>query len=115
MLIVSPIRQLSAAVALTVLLGAVACSATSGRTTDERAADAALAAQVRSALGADHELYSWHIDIDVKRGVVELTGFVYSDKDRQLARTDAEAVPGVQSVDMQIVLMGGGISSESSN
>jgi osmotically-inducible protein OsmY len=114
-LIERPIRLLPAALALSAMLALVACSATPRRTTDERAADATLAAQVRSALSADHDLYSWHIDIDVKRGAVELSGFVYSDKDRQLARTDAEAVPGVQSVDMQIVLMGGGISSESSN
>lgn len=70
---------------------------------------------MRSALSADHDIYSWHIDVDVNRGVVELKGFVYEGKDRRLAQTEAESVPGVHSVDMEIALMGGGISSESSN
>ncbi|MGA2861014.1 MAG: BON domain-containing protein [Steroidobacteraceae bacterium] len=106
---------LLAVVALAAALALAACSTTPHRTSAERAADAELAARVRSALSADHDIYSWHIDVDVNRGVVELKGFVYEDKERQLAQSDAESVPGVHSVDMEIALMGGGISSESSN
>ena len=89
-----------------------ACS-TTPRTPEQRAADAELAAQVRSALSADDAIYAPHIDVDVVRGEVHLKGFVYPDRERQLAQVDAEAVPEVRAVDMKLGLMGGGISGNS--
>jgi len=98
--------------ALTVVVAAGACTSTP-RTTDERAVDSELAAQVQAALRADHGIYSQHIDVDVERGEVHLKGFVYSDTERQLAQSDAESVSGVQAVVMELDLMGGGISQSS--
>jgi|HubBroStandDraft_6_1064221.scaffolds.fasta_scaffold693332_2 osmotically-inducible protein OsmY len=98
--------------AFTVVVAAGACTSTP-RTTDERAVDSELAARVQAALRADHGIYSPHIDVDVERGEVHLKGFVYSDTERQLAQSDAESVPGVQAVVMELDLMGGGISQSS--
>lgn len=105
-------RPLPVALVLAAVVAAGACSSTP-RTTDERAADATLAARVQAALRADHAIYSPHIDVEVERGEVHLKGFVYSDTERQLAQTDAESVPGVLTVDMELDLMGGGISQSS--
>ncbi len=112
MIIEVPKLPLLAALALAAVVTAAACTSTP-RTTDERAADAELAARVQAALRADHAIYSQHVDVEVERGEVHLKGFVYSDTERQLAQTDAESVPGVQTVDMELDLMGGGISQSS--
>ena len=98
--------------ALALVVAAGACTSTP-RTTDERAVDSELAARVQAALRADHGIYSQHVDVDVERGEVHLKGFVYSDTERQLAQSDAESVPGVQTVVMELDLMGGGISQSS--
>lgn len=107
----SPLR--SGLPALAAAFALIACSTTAPRTPSERASDAEIAAQVRSALGAEQGIYSPHIEVEVERGEVHLKGFVYSDSDRQLAQSDAESVPGVQAVIMEIDLMGGGISENS--
>ena len=106
-------HRLLVVIALAAVSAVTACSTTPPRTAAERAADAELAALVQSALHADRAIYSPHIDVEVKRGEVHLKGFVYSDTERQLAQSDAESVPGVQTVDMEIGLMGGGISESS--
>jgi osmotically-inducible protein OsmY len=93
--------------------GFVACSTTPRKTETERATDAALAAQVEAALLADPNIYARHIDVVVDRGVVALGGFVWSNKDYQLARNDAASIPGVKTVDMQMELMRGGVSGTS--
>jgi osmotically-inducible protein OsmY len=105
-------RPVPAVLALTVIVAASGCTGTP-RTTDERAVDSELAARVQAALRADHGIYSQHIDVDVERGEVHVKGFVYSDAERQLAQSDAESVPGVQAVVMELDLMGGGISQGS--
>jgi osmotically-inducible protein OsmY len=105
-------RPLLVALVLAAVVVAGACTGTP-RTTDERAEDATLAARVQAALRADHAIYSQHVDVEVERGEVHLKGFVYSDTERQLAQTDAESVPGVKTVDMELDLMGGGISQSS--
>jgi osmotically-inducible protein OsmY len=108
-----PNRLLLAVVAVAVLVGAASCSTTPRRTSEEQASDADIKAKVVSALKSDQNLLSEHIDVVIDRGVVQLKGFVYSDHERSLARTDAESVPGVQSVDIELDLMGGGISEAS--
>jgi osmotically-inducible protein OsmY len=87
-----------AAVALAAVLCASGCSTPDRRTAQERVADQAIAAQVEAALGADQGVYSQHIDIDARRGVVWLTGWVLSaNEEKEAVRTSA-AVPGVRRV-----------------
>lgn len=85
----------SAAIAAALI---AACSAPQARNPDDPAADRALAEQVRAALHADPNLYAEHVDIDVKRGVVRLSGFVYTAREERLALQDSAAVPGAQRV-----------------
>jgi osmotically-inducible protein OsmY len=90
-----------------------ACSTLPSRTPTERSADAAIAAEVESALLADPNIYARHIDVTVDRGVVELSGFVWTNQEYLLARNDAAAVPGVRAVNAQMDLLRGGISGTS--
>jgi osmotically-inducible protein OsmY len=109
-----PKRLLPVSAMLLAVFATAACSTLAPRTSAQRATDAELASRVQAALRADPVIYSPHIDVEVERGEVHLKGFVYSDRERQQAQTDAETVPGVQTVDMEMAIMGGGIS-ESSN
>jgi hypothetical protein len=96
---------------LVVAFGIVACATLQpSQTPAERAADASLAHNVRLALNADPQLYSRHVDISVDNGVVRLGGYVWSSDDFLLARNDAEGVPGVKAVDLQMQLMRGGMN-----
>jgi osmotically-inducible protein OsmY len=87
-----------------------ACSTLPSRTPAERGADAAIAAEVESALLADPNIYARHIDVSVDRGVVELGGFVWTNQEYLLARDDAASIPGVRAVNTQMDLTRGGIS-----
>jgi BON domain len=99
--------------ALIAVCAAAACSTLPSRTPTERSADAALAAEVESVLRADPNIYARHIDVSVDRGVVELGGFVWTNQEYLLARSDAAAVPGVRAVNTQMDLLRGGISGTS--
>lgn len=93
--------------------GMVACSTAPLRSDAERAADAAAAAQVESALNADARIYARHIDVSVNQGVVHLGGYVWSDDAFLFAKNDAAAVPGIQAVVNEMELMRGGVSGTS--
>ncbi|HEX4586133.1 MAG TPA: BON domain-containing protein [Burkholderiaceae bacterium] len=77
---------------------AFACSAPDPRTAQERGADEAVAAQVEAALQSDDIIYARHIDVEARRGVVWLTGWVITADQARKAVIVASAVPGVQRV-----------------
>lgn len=77
--------------------GAVAC-VTTHKTEGERAADATTVEHVQAALSADRTLFSRHITIRADNGVVTLGGYVWTPEELQMAREDAQAVPGVAKV-----------------
>ncbi len=85
------------ALAAVVGCGTVAC-ATTHKTEAERAADTATVEHVQAALSADRTLFSRHITIRADNGVVTLGGYVWTPEELQMAREDAEAVPGVAKV-----------------
>jgi hyperosmotically inducible protein len=66
--------------------------------------DAALAARVKQALGADPELRSLPLSVATYRGVVQLSGYMDSDAQIQKALAVTRAVPGVQSVSNELQL-----------
>jgi len=78
------------------------------RTAAERAADDDLAARVDRALLGDPQMYARHIDVDATRGVVRLSGFVWTSDDLYEAQRVAANVPGVTKVVDQLELMVGG-------
>jgi osmotically-inducible protein OsmY len=94
-----------AAVVLVVAAGTFGCATPDPRTPDQRASDQAIASQIHSALLADSNVYSSHINVDVKGGVVWLTGWVTSAEESQAAVGDISAVPGVRRVVDQVELM----------
>jgi len=98
------------ALAAMAVCGIVACSTAPPRSEAERAADAAIAAQVEAALRGDPSLYAQHIVVAVDRGVVRLGGLVWSDEELQLASRDAASVSGVRTVVSDMELVRGGIS-----
>jgi osmotically-inducible protein OsmY len=83
------------------------------RTPAERAADTTIADQVEAALTADPNIYAWHIDVAVDRGVVHLGGYVWEPGDFLIARRDAASVPGVKAVITQMELKRAGLSGPS--
>lgn len=64
----------------------------------QREQDEVLATRVRRALRADPSVYARHIEVSCERGVVRLTGFVFSGEDAHLALRAAQAVEGVRDV-----------------
>ncbi|MBS0393271.1 MAG: BON domain-containing protein [Proteobacteria bacterium] len=78
------------------------------RSPAERDADHALAAQVERALSQDPQIYARHIEVDSERGVVHLSGYVWSAEELYEARRVAAQVAGVHSVVDELELMVGG-------
>ena len=93
---------------VTISLLVNACVAHPPKSAAERAADERLALAVAAALEADRAIYARHIDIDADRGVILLTGFVWSPDELYEAPRVAGLVPGVTRVVSQIELMVGG-------
>lgn len=99
--------------AASLLLSAVAALATvayAGNGTD----DAAIKANVESALQADKVLFAKHINVTVKQGEVRLGGFVEKQTDIERAKKDAEGVSGVRTVKNDMTLKQGSAESGTS-
>ena len=84
------------------------CTASARRTAEEQAVDDALAARVEQVLLADSRIYARHIDVDANRGVIRLSGIVWTSDDLYEARRIAATVPGVTRVVDQLELSIGG-------
>ena len=85
--------------ALAALLAAGGCAATQNQQAPgEYVDDASLTGKVKSALIADPVAKSNQIEVETYRGVVQLSGFVDSQKERSAAVKVAEGVQGVKSV-----------------
>jgi len=69
--------------------------------------DSALAAKVKSALGADPDLKLLAIDTGAAGGVVTLYGTADTRAHRERAAQVASSVPGVKSVRNQLVIVAG--------
>jgi osmotically-inducible protein OsmY len=95
-------------VVIAATLSVGACATQPRRTAAERAADDATAARVEQALSGDPQIYARHIDVDAERGVVRLSGFVWSSEDFFEAKRVAATVPGVTGVISELEMMVGG-------
>ena len=102
----SPCR-LAVVIAVAAAVGLTSCAAQTARSEGERAADEALAVCVERALLEDSAIYARHIDVDVTRGVVRLSGFVWTSDDLYEAKRVAANVRGVTAVVDQLELMVG--------
>ena len=90
---------LSACAALLSAAALVSCAATpTHESTGETVDDSAITAKVKAELVKDHDTKAREIGVNTYRGVVQLSGFVGSDAERQAAEKDASQVTGVRSV-----------------
>ncbi len=105
-------KTLVALIASGTLLTAAACSSTrTQRAPGEQVDDAALLTSVKSALVANSVTEAGEVNVDVNRGVVKLSGFVDTPKEKSAAADVAGKVDGVQSVQNDIAVKGGGDST----
>jgi hyperosmotically inducible periplasmic protein len=100
-------KTLVALIASTALLGTAACSATrTQRAPGEEIDDAVLLTKVKSALVKDSVTEAGEVNVDVYRGVVKLSGFVDTPKEKTTAAEVAGKVSGVKSVQNDITVHG---------
>ncbi|MGH8251486.1 MAG: BON domain-containing protein [Steroidobacteraceae bacterium] len=93
-------KTLATAIAATVMLGTIACSATrTQRAAGEQVDDAVVLTNVKSALIANPVTEGGEINVDVNRGVVQLNGFVDSADEKSSAGKLARKVDGVKDVE----------------
>ena len=103
------IAVIAAAVVLTGCAG-MNKSADKGSTQQQGASqatdDSAITARAKSALAADPELASSKIDVATSAGVVKLKGDIKSLALRRKAEALVKALPGVKSIDNQLIITG---------
>lgn len=105
--------QMGCAAALAALMvGAAGCASGPRRTDAQKQLDRETAQRVEAALQADKDLYSNHIQVDAKNGVVYLSGYVWQPPDLLEAERVASLVDGVTRVvdDLELQLNGIGNS-----
>lgn len=95
-----PTQRGLAAVAVACAL--TACATLDDRSADERAADAALAHRIEATLAAEPGLYANHVQVEVRRGVVLLSGMVGDESDLRATLRTCYAIAGVRRVDDQL-------------
>jgi osmotically-inducible protein OsmY len=99
------LKRLFAFFGVVVLAGILGCAATStSEGTGEYVDDSAITTKVKSAMLGSSGLKSTDIHVETFRGVVQLSGFVDSEAQRDQAVRVAQGVGGVKSVknDMRV-------------
>jgi hyperosmotically inducible protein len=94
---------LSGALAAGALTGGCAATATSD-STGQYVDDTVITTRVKSALLGDEAVKSFAVSVETVKGVVQLSGFVNTAKQRSAAGADASAVPGVRSVRNNLIV-----------
>ncbi len=93
------------AVAAWFLAGCTNYSATGeGRTAGEVIDDSAIHTRVKASLIGARDLPGWRIDVDVREGVVVLTGQVDREEQRTRAIGIARGTPGVKDVEDRLTV-----------
>jgi osmotically-inducible protein OsmY len=77
---------------------AIGCSTTPPRSTEQIMASEAIANSVYAALNSDPIYFYRHVDVQVDKGVADLSGYVWSTEAIYRAREIAGRVPGVSRV-----------------
>ena len=105
-------HKLSRILSLTALVGVLStgffvggCASTSTRdSTGEYVDDAVITTKVKSALLGDEAVKSFAISVETMKNVVQLSGFVNTEAQKQAAGKDAAAVAGVQRVHNNLIV-----------
>ncbi len=83
---------------------AMAATASAMDKAGDAAGDAMITGKVKTALIADPDVKALKIDVDTKNGMVSLTGTADSAAHSDKAKSVAQAVQGVKSVDNQLTV-----------
>jgi hyperosmotically inducible protein len=90
------------------LLGALAAAADeTKRSFGEYADDKVVLSKVKSALVSDDTTDAGEINVEVHKGIVQLNGFVDSEKEKARAAEVAQAVSGVKGVENNLAIKQG--------
>jgi hyperosmotically inducible protein len=92
------ISSLATALTLLLLTGSLLADKTAGEVVD----DSAIQAELKTKLMGDNLFKGLGINIEVRKGVVQLGGFVDDAKDAEAAARTAAGVGGVKKVDNQL-------------
>jgi len=98
-------KQALSLLAIVATVGMVGCAATSkSESTGEYVDDTVLTGKVKTAIFEQPTLKSAEINVETFKGVVQLSGFVSSRENVDLAMSTARGVKGVSSVknDMRV-------------
>jgi osmotically-inducible protein OsmY len=95
-------RIIGCSIVMVVMLGCAGERTT--RSTGEYIDDSALTTKVKSALVADPEVKGTQMQVEVHRGVVQLSGFVDRAADAQRAVAVARNVEGVKEVRNNLIV-----------
>lgn len=99
------IRYVGLLLCLALALTAAACAGDrTSRSTGQVVDDNALAAKVKSAMIADPVVKGTQVEVEVFKGVVQLSGFVDSAASAQKAASIARNVHGVKEVRNNIIV-----------
>jgi osmotically-inducible protein OsmY len=83
----------------------VACASTPKQeSTGEFVDDSVITTKIKSLLAADDFLKSFQISVETRKGIVQLSGFVNSQKAVDQARQIARSVKGVESVRNDLIV-----------
>ena len=90
---------------LMLIIGFMACASTSKHeSTGEYVDDSVITTKVKSLLAGDDFLKSFSISVETYKGVVQLSGFVGSQKAVDKAGEIARSVKGVKSVKNDLIV-----------
>jgi osmotically-inducible protein OsmY len=95
-------RIIGCLIVMVVMLGCAGDRTT--RSTGEYIDDSTITTKVKSALVADPEVKGTQMQVDVHRGVVQLSGFVDRPADAQRAVAVARNVEGVKEVRNNLIV-----------
>jgi len=99
------IKRLGSMIAIGFLLGA--CAATPhSKSTGQTIDDAAIGTKVKAALVESPKTKASNIEVEVYKGVVQLSGFVDSKAEADEAQRIAQGVHGVQKVQNKLSVRG---------
>jgi osmotically-inducible protein OsmY len=92
-------------VVLMMIAAFVACASTPQQSsTGEVVDDSVITTKIKTQLASDEFLKSFQISVETRKGIVELSGFVDSQKAKDKAGQIARAVEGVKSVQNALIV-----------
>jgi osmotically-inducible protein OsmY len=92
-------------VVLMMIAAFVACASTPQQSsTGEYVDDSVITTKIKSLLAEDEFLKSFQISVETRKGIVELSGFVDTQKSKDRAGQIARGVGGVKSVQNALIV-----------